>query len=110
MEISQELEGIMIVGVPFNRLDLKTKTYVDYYKSKYGYKKGVHLSYIVPALRKTSQALGRALRSKHDRAVIVLADERYGLPRNLALLPDLVKKHHKSVQIKGVEKEIQELL
>lgn len=87
----RELEGIFLVGIPFDQLTLRTKLYSDYYENLYGKKKGKYYSYIVPALRRSSQSLGRALRSKSDRAIFILGDERYADHRYFHLLPDFVQ-------------------
>jgi len=93
----KELEGIFLVGVPFDRMSTRTKVYLDYYKLLYGKTKGKYLGYIIPALRRTSQSLGRALRSTNDKAVIILGDERYVQSRFFALLPDYAKKASKLI-------------
>ncbi|HID16988.1 TPA: hypothetical protein EYP26_01690, partial [Candidatus Bathyarchaeota archaeon] len=85
----RQLEAVFLVGVPFERPTLKTRLYVEYYQRLYGEEKGRYYAYTVPALRRASQALGRALRSKEDKAVLVLGDERYA--RYLELLPDYVQ-------------------
>jgi DNA excision repair protein ERCC-2 len=82
----KELEGIFLVGIPFDQVNLKTKLYLNYYSKLYG-SKGRYYGYIVPALRRASQALGRALRSEEDRAVLVLGDERYANRMYFSLLP-----------------------
>jgi DNA excision repair protein ERCC-2 len=88
----RELEGIFLVGIPFDRMSVKTKLYLEYYKKLYGREKGGYLAYIVPALRRASQSLGRALRSREDRAVLVCGDERYKDGRFFRLLPDFVRE------------------
>ncbi|MEM2410169.1 MAG: helicase C-terminal domain-containing protein, partial [Thermofilaceae archaeon] len=45
-------------------------------------------AYVYPAIRRAAQALGRALRSPKDQAVLVLGDYRYR--SYLKLLPDYV--------------------
>lgn len=97
----KELEGIFLVGIPFDRISAKTKACIDYYKKLYGSEKGQHYAYVVPAFRRVSQTLGRALRSKDDRAVFVLGDERYSHPRFLRLLPDYIRENAKLVEFLG---------
>jgi DNA excision repair protein ERCC-2 len=98
----RELEGIFLVGVPFDRMTTRTRLYLEYYKGVYGERKGTFYGYILPAIRRASQALGRALRSKEDRAVFILGDRRY--KQFLNLLPDYVKRNFKI--IKNNENEI----
>ncbi|MFP4006068.1 MAG: helicase C-terminal domain-containing protein, partial [Candidatus Hadarchaeia archaeon] len=64
-------------------------------KKSYGESKGVYYGYIVPALRRASQALGRMLRSEDDRGIFVLGDERYGDRRFFRLLPDYIRNNTK---------------
>ena len=61
-----------------------------YYQELYGAEKGYFYGYVLPALRRASQAIGRALRSLDDRAVIVCGDWRYA--NYLDLLPDYVAR------------------
>jgi DNA excision repair protein ERCC-2 len=92
----RQLVGVFLVGIPFDKISAKTKLYVDFYKKKYGLEKGELYSYIIPAIRRASQALGRALRSSEDRAVFVLGDRRY---RNfLSLLPRFVRMNYKRIR------------
>jgi len=83
----KELEGIFLVGIPFEKLTLRTKLYIKYYKKLYG-RKGRRYAYVIPALRRASQALGRALRDPNDRAVLIAGDERYVKSSYLRLLPN----------------------
>jgi len=102
----KELEGIFMVGVPFERLTTKTKLYIRYFQKLYGRREGKYYAYILPALKRASQALGRALRSKEDKALFVLGDRRYR--RYLNLLPDFVTKNYRLV--KSVEELSKESL
>lgn len=95
----ETLEGIIVVGIPFERLTVRTTIYMEYYKEIYGIEKGVYYSYILPALRKVAQAMGRAIRSPKDRAIIIAADERFAEKRNLELLPEFFRKNSRKVDI-----------
>ncbi len=92
----KELEGIFLVGIPFERLTVKTKLYIKYFQKLYGERDGKYYAYILPALKRASQALGRALRSKEDKAVFVLGDRRYR--RYLNLLPDFISKSYSTAR------------
>ncbi len=84
----QTLEGILIVGIPFDRINKRTQLRIEYYEKIYGSEKGRYYSYVVPALRKVAQAMGRAIRSPEDRAFIIAADERFTYPVYFNLLPE----------------------
>ena len=86
----EELMCVFLAGIPFEKPTAKTRLYVEYYQELYGEEKGRLYAYIYPALRRASQALGRALRSPRDTAVIVLGDYRYR--GYMPLLPDYVRR------------------
>lgn len=88
----RELEGIFLVGVPFDRMNTKTRLYLDYYRRLYGPEKGNLYAYVIPALKRASQALGRCLRSSRDRAVFILGDNRYAREGFLRVLPDYIRE------------------
>ncbi len=91
----KSLVGIYLVGIPFERLTLKTRLFLDYYKKIYG-DRGRYYGYVIPALRTVSQALGRALRSRDDRGYFVLGDKRYRYPKYFNLLPEYIKNAYLS--------------
>lgn len=103
----EELEGIFLVGIPFDRMSLRTELYLDYYRENYGKKKGMYYGYIVPALRRASQTLGRLLRSEEDRGVFVCGDERYGDRRFFRLLPDYIRNNTKPTRYGRIGKDIE---
>ncbi len=84
----ETLEGILLIGIPFDRVNYRTEARIRYFSEIFGEEKGRYYAYIVPALRKASQAMGRGLRSPKDRALIIAADERYTYPKYFNLLPD----------------------
>jgi DNA excision repair protein ERCC-2 len=91
----KELEGIFLVGVPFDKLTIKTKLYIEYYQKIHGKEKGTFYAYILPAIKRASQALGRALRSKEDNALFILGDKRY--INFIRYLPDFIQKNLKII-------------
>ncbi|MEM0377195.1 MAG: ATP-dependent DNA helicase [Thermofilum sp.] len=86
----EELMCVFLAGIPFEKPTTKTRLYVEYYEELYGEDKGRLYAYVYPALRKAAQALGRALRSPYDQAVLVLGDSRYKTYSQL--LPDYVRE------------------
>ncbi len=93
------MEGIFLVGIPFDRISVKTDLYLEDYERLYGKTKGNFYAYIVPALRRASQSLGRALRFKEDRVVFVSGDERYGSCRFFKLLPDYIRENTQKIDV-----------
>lgn len=70
-----ELQTVVIVGLPLGRPDLETKALIEYYDEKFG--KGWQYGYTFPAFNRTLQSAGRCIRSGTDRGAIVFLDERY---------------------------------
>jgi len=91
----KELEAIFLVGIPFDKLTTKTKLLMHYYVKKYGRKKGIFYSYVLPAIRRASHVLGRATRTPEDKAILVLGDKRY--TRILKYLPKFARMNVKHV-------------
>ena len=85
----EELSSIFLAGIPFERPTVRTQLYIKYYSDLYG-EKGKEYAYIIPALRRAAQALGRAIRGPDDMAVLILGDERY--EKYLEYLPAYVKE------------------
>ncbi|MEL9999480.1 MAG: ATP-dependent DNA helicase [Thermoplasmata archaeon] len=104
----KELEALMLVGIPFEKITLKIKTYIDYYENKFGKKIGRYYAYIIPALRRSSQSLGRVIRSSSDKGMFILADERYKNKIYFDLLPDFIKKSSINVKYDEFYKKIKE--
>jgi DNA excision repair protein ERCC-2 len=86
----EELMCVFLAGVPFEKPTTKTKLYIGYYQELYGEERGRLYAYVYPAIRRAAQALGRALRSPRDQAVLVLGDFRYRSYLNL--MPDYVRE------------------
>lgn len=102
----KELEGIFLVGIPFDRMSVRTELYLEYYRKLYGKRNGMYYGYIVPALRRASQALGRLLRSKDDKGVLVCGDQRYGDRRFFRLLPDFVRNNSEGTKYDRLEEDV----
>lgn len=96
-----ELESIFLVGIPFAKPSIKVKLYVEYYTKLYGDERGRFYAYVLPALRRASQALGRAIRSLEDKGVFILGDRRY--LSYLEFLPQYVREWHRAISYAEVD-------
>ena len=79
------LQGVVVVGIPLARPDLKTKETIAYYDIKFG--KGWDYAYTYPAINKCIQSAGRCIRSETDRGVIIYLDERFVWQKYYDCLP-----------------------
>ncbi len=102
----EELEGIFLVGIPFDKMNVKTKLYLKYYEKLYGKRKGSYYAYIVPAMRRASQSLGRALRAKEEKAVLICGDERYREKSFLNLLPEYFQRKAEIVDYAKIHEKV----
>ncbi|MBI2666439.1 ATP-dependent DNA helicase [Candidatus Woesearchaeota archaeon] len=82
------LQGVVVVGLPLGKPDLKTQELISYYDKKFG--KGWDYGYIFPAMSKCIQSAGRCIRSETDRGVVVYLDERFAWERYYNCFPDKV--------------------
>ncbi|HII54273.1 hypothetical protein COX84_02255 [Candidatus Micrarchaeota archaeon CG_4_10_14_0_2_um_filter_49_7] len=82
---NNELKFIMVVGMPFDDMNLETKSQIEYFDRKFG--NGWEYAYVVPAMTKCLQAAGRGIRSETDKCAIAFVDERFGWPRYRKYLP-----------------------
>jgi DNA excision repair protein ERCC-2 len=98
----KELIGAYIMGIPFDRLTKRTQLYIGYYTRVYGARKGRYYAYIVPAMRKVSQAIGRVIRSEEDYGTFILGDERFLKPIYNRLLPDYIRETGEAVSWKNL--------
>jgi len=104
----KELEAVLIAGIPFEKMNIKVETYIEYYNKKFGEKKGRYYAYVVPALRRASQAMGRVIRSSKDKGIFVLADERYLRKEYFQLLPDFIKISYTIANLDDFQKKMDE--
>ncbi len=82
------LSAVFIVGIPFPPPSLEVSALEEYYRNKFGKKKAYLYSRIYPAMNRVLQAAGRPIRSKKDRAIIILGDKRFNYKRYKKHLPD----------------------
>ncbi len=88
----------IVVGVPYAKPTVRVKAQIRYYEKQFP-GRGKEYGYIMPALRKASQAAGRPVRKLDDRGAVILLDSRFAtaycrrylpkwLRRNFRVLPD----------------------
>ena len=93
-----EMNSVVIVGVPYAEPTPKVKAQISYFEKCFP-ELGREYGYVIPAMKKASQAAGRAIRTLEDRAAMIFLDHRFStiycqrfLPLwirdNLKILPD----------------------
>lgn len=71
-----QMNTVIVVGVPYAEPTPKVKAQIDYYEEAFpGY--GREFGYVLPALKKASQAAGRPIRTLEDKGAIIFLDYRF---------------------------------
>jgi DNA excision repair protein ERCC-2 len=92
------LNGVIVVGLPLGKPNLKTKEIIKYYENKFG--KGWDYGYIFPAMNKCLQSAGRCIRSETDKGVVIYLDERFAWKNYFNCLPSeglIVSKEYSKI-------------
>ncbi len=71
---SEELEIVLIVGLPYPPPSAKQTSLKEYYERKG--QNGWKYAFEAPAIRKMMQAIGRLIRNENDRGIAIILDER----------------------------------
>ena len=79
------LNGVVVVGLPLARPNLKTREVIKYYDQKFN--KGWDYGYLYPAMSKCIQSTGRCIRSESDKGVVIYLDERFSWQNYFSCLP-----------------------
>lgn len=85
-----EMNSVVVVGVPYQKPSAKVGAQIDYYESIFP-GRGKEYGYIIPAMRKASQAAGRPFRNLDDRGVIVFMDYRFSTAYLTRFLPEWIR-------------------
>jgi DNA excision repair protein ERCC-2 len=70
----EELEVVVIVGIPYPRPTAKHRALEHYYEVKFG--KGWDYTVHAPTTRKLLQSIGRLIRNENDRGCVIILDSR----------------------------------
>ena len=81
-----QMNSVIVVGVPYAEPTPRVKAQIDYYEKRYP-TLGREYGYILPAMKKASQAAGRPIRTLEDRGAIVFMDYRYATSYCRGFLP-----------------------
>ena len=84
-----QMNSAVIVGVPYAEPTPRVKAQIDYYEKRFP-KLGREYGYILPAMKKASQAAGRPIRTLEDRGAIVFLDYRFATTYCRGFLPSWV--------------------
>ena len=92
-----QMNSVVIVGVPYAEPTPRVKAQISYYETCFP-KLGREYGYILPAMKKASQAAGRPVRTLNDRGAIVFLDHRFSTNYCRSFLPVWVSNEMKILQ------------
>lgn len=83
--VGDRLIGVVIVGVGLPKMGKDVDLLKNYYDQKRGM--GFDFAYRFPGMNKVLQAMGRVIRSRSDKGMALLIDERFGYSSYQNLFP-----------------------
>lgn len=91
-----KMNSVAVVGVPYAQPTPRIGAQIKYYESLFpGH--GREYGYVIPALKKASQAAGRPIRSLQDRGAIVFLDLRFATKYCARFLPLWIRRGMKTL-------------
>lgn len=94
-----QMNSVMVIGVPYAEPTPRVKAQIEYYEKRFP-KYGREYGYVLPAMKKASQAAGRPVRTLDDRGAIVFLDYRFATGYCKNFLPSWVLRDLKVLPAK----------
>jgi DNA excision repair protein ERCC-2 len=83
--VGDKLIGAIIIGVALPQICLERNLIKQYYDEKAF--DGYDYSYTYPGMAKVTQAVGRVIRTEHDRGAVLLIDDRFCSKKYFSIMP-----------------------
>ncbi len=84
-----QMNSVVVVGVPYAEPTPRVKAQIDYYERCFP-RFGREYGYVLPAMKKASQAAGRPIRTLEDWGAIVFLDYRFSTAYCKSFLPNWI--------------------
>ncbi|MGA2386583.1 MAG: helicase C-terminal domain-containing protein [Candidatus Bathyarchaeia archaeon] len=81
-----QMNSVVVVGVPYAEPTPRVKAQIEYYEKRFP-GLGREYGYVLPAMKKASQAAGRPIRTLDDMGAIVFLDYRFSTSYCRSFLP-----------------------
>ncbi|MGQ9551005.1 MAG: helicase C-terminal domain-containing protein, partial [Candidatus Bathycorpusculaceae bacterium] len=91
-----QMNSVVIVGVPYAEPSPRVKAQISYFEKCFP-SFGREYSYVLPAMRKASQAAGRPIRTLEDKGAIVFLDHRFATFYCQRFLPSWIRRNLKTL-------------
>jgi DNA excision repair protein ERCC-2 len=84
-----QMNSVVVVGVPYAEPTPRIKAQIEYYEKCFP-GLGREYGYVLPAMKKASQAAGRPIRTLEDRGAIIFLDYRFATNYCRSFLPSWI--------------------
>jgi DNA excision repair protein ERCC-2 len=84
-----QMNSVLVVGVPYAEPTPRVKAQIEYYDKRFP-GLGREYGYVLPAMKKASQAAGRPIRTLDDRGAIIFLDYRFSTAYCKNFLPSWI--------------------
>ncbi len=103
-----QMNSVIVIGVPYAEPTPRVKAQIEYYEKRFP-GLGREYGYILPAMKKASQAAGRPIRTLDDMGAIIFLDYRFATHYCRGFLPSWITIGMKIIpyQDAALAKEIQ---
>jgi len=91
-----EMNSVVVVGVPYAEPTSRVKLQIKYFEEQFP-GKGREYGYMLPALKKASQAAGRPIRTLNDRGAVIFLDYRFATYHCKRFLPFWIRRDMKTL-------------
>jgi len=89
-----EMNSVVIVGVPYAEPTPRVNAQINYFEKCFP-DFGREYGYVIPAMKKASQAAGRPIRTLTDRGAMVFLDHRFATSYCQSFLPSWIRQNLK---------------
>ncbi|MBS7633672.1 ATP-dependent DNA helicase [Candidatus Bathyarchaeota archaeon] len=89
-----QMNSVAIVGLPYSEPTPRIKAQINYFEKMFP-TYGREYGYVLPAMKKASQAAGRPIRTPIDKGAIIFMDYRFAAAYCKSFLPAWIKDHLK---------------
>jgi DNA excision repair protein ERCC-2 len=87
-----QMNSVAIVGIPYAEPTPKVKAQINYFEKCFP-NMGREYGYVIPAMKKASQAAGRPIRTLEDVGAMIFLDYRFAAPYNRSFLPLWIREN-----------------
>ncbi len=94
-----QMNSVVVVGVPYAEPTPRVQAQIEYYEKRFPYH-GREYGYMLPAMKKATQAAGRPIRTLEDRGAIIFLDYRYSMAYCRNYIPSWITNGMKVIQDK----------